>query len=38
LNPANTNYLYYVLKADGRSHFFTGSYDEFLRAKAKAGR
>ena len=37
LNPANTTYLYYVLKADGRSHFFTGNYDDFLRAKARAG-
>ena len=23
LNPEQTNYLYYVLKADGQSHFFT---------------
>ncbi len=38
LNPADTNYLYYVLEADGRKHFFTNNYDEFLRAKAKAGR
>jgi UPF0755 protein len=38
LNPANTNNLYYVLKANGEEHFFTKSYDDFLRAKAKAGR
>jgi len=38
LNPADTNYLYYVLEGDGREHFFTNDYDEFLRAKAKAGR
>jgi UPF0755 protein len=38
LNPADTNYLYYVLEADGRKHFFTNDYDDFLRAKAKAGR
>ena len=38
LNPDQTNYLYYVLKADGRSHFFTSDYQDFLRAKEKAGR
>jgi UPF0755 protein len=38
LNPEQTNYLYYVLKADGQSHFFTSDYQDFLRAKAKAGR
>jgi UPF0755 protein len=38
LNPANTNYLYYVLKAGGRKHFFTSNYDDFLREKEKAGR
>jgi UPF0755 protein len=35
LNPANTTYLYYVLQANGEKHFFTKSYDEFLRAKAE---
>ncbi|MDQ3862274.1 MAG: endolytic transglycosylase MltG [Actinomycetota bacterium] len=34
LNPADTNYLYYVLEADGQKHFFTSDYEEFLRAKA----
>ena len=38
LNPDQTDYLYYVLKADGQSHFFTSDYQDFLRAKAKAGR
>jgi UPF0755 protein len=38
LNPANTSYLYYVLEANGKKHFFTKSYDDFLRAKAKAER
>jgi UPF0755 protein len=38
LYPANTNDLYYVLEANGEKHFFTESYDDFLRAKAKAGR
>jgi UPF0755 protein len=38
LNPQQTNYLYYVLEADGKSHFFTADYDDFLRAKAEAGR
>jgi UPF0755 protein len=38
LNPANTNYLYYVLEANGKKHFFTSNYDDFLREKAKAGR
>jgi UPF0755 protein len=38
LNPADTNYLYYVLRADGRKHYFTKNYHDFLRAKAEAGR
>jgi UPF0755 protein len=38
LNPTNTNYLYYVLEANGEKHFFTKSYDDFLRAKAEAER
>jgi len=33
--PANVDYLYYVLKADGCSHFFTASYDEFQQASAE---
>jgi UPF0755 protein len=38
MNPAETDYLYYVLKANGEEHFFTSNYQEFLEAKAKAGR
>ena len=38
LNPEETDYLYYVLKADGQTHFFTSNYDDFLRAKEEAGR
>lgn len=36
--PAQTNNLYYVLKAGGDEHFFTDDYDAFLRAKREAGR
>jgi UPF0755 protein len=36
LNPADTDYLYYVLRADGRKHYFTKNYHDFLRAKAEA--
>jgi UPF0755 protein len=38
LSPADTDYLYYVLKADGQSHYFTNDYQDFLGEKAKAGR
>ena len=40
LEPAETDYLYYVLEADGEEHFFTDDYGEFLEAKerAEAGR
>lgn len=38
LEPAETDYLYYVLKRDGEEHFFTNDYDEFLEAKERAGR
>lgn len=38
LEPARTDYLYYVLEAGGKKHFFTNDYDEFLKAKEKAGR
>ena len=37
MEPAETDHLYYVLKANGREHFFTNNYDEFLRAKETAG-
>jgi UPF0755 protein len=36
LEPANTDYLYYVLEVDGEEHFFTNDYDEFLEAKDRA--
>lgn len=36
LEPAETDYLYYVLEADGKEHFFTDDYDEFLEAKDEA--
>ena len=35
MKPAETGYLYYVLKASGEEHFFTGNYDEFLKWKQK---
>lgn len=38
IEPADTDYLYYVLKANGEEHFFTENYDKFLQAKAEAGR
>ena len=38
LNPAETDHLYYVLKANDEEHFFTNDYDAFLRAKEEAGR
>jgi UPF0755 protein len=38
IDPAETDYLYYVLKANGEEHAFTASYQEFLDAKAQAGR
>ncbi len=37
LQPAETEYLYYVLKRDGEKHYFTDDYDEFLAAKEEAG-
>jgi len=38
ISPAQTNYLYYVLKSNGEEHFFTNNYNKFLAAKAEAGR
>jgi UPF0755 protein len=35
INPAQTDYLYYVLKENGEEHFFTANYNEFLAAKQK---
>jgi UPF0755 protein len=36
LEPADVDYLYYVLADDKGNHFFTASYEEFLKAKEKA--
>ncbi len=36
LEPAAVDYLYYVLKDKQGHHFFTASYDEFLKAKNSA--
>ena len=33
LEPADGDWLYYVLKDTTGNHFFTASYDEFLQAK-----
>jgi UPF0755 protein len=38
LNPADTEYRYYVLDRDGEKHTFTQGYKEFLKAKKEAGR
>jgi UPF0755 protein len=35
IEPADTDYLYYVLKANGDEHVFTKTYGEFLKAKQK---
>jgi len=38
MEPAKTDYLYYVLKANDQEHFFTDNYQAFLREKEEAGR
>jgi UPF0755 protein len=38
LQPADTGAIYYVLTPDCRRHFFTPSYQEFLKAKARPRR
>ena len=38
MQPARTDYLYYVLKSGGQEHYFTHSYGDFLNAKARSGR
>ena len=38
MDPEDTNYLYYVLKANDEEHFFTEDYRAFLREKEEAGR
>lgn len=37
LDPAETDFVYYVIRPGGGEHFFTNDYDEFLQAKAEAG-
>lgn len=37
VNPEETNYVYYVITPNGKEHFFTDNYDEFLAAKEEAG-
>lgn len=36
LNPKESNYIYYILQKDG-SHYFTNSYDDFLKKKKELG-
>lgn len=36
LNPANTNYLFYLLASD-YEHYFTDNYDDFLKKKEELG-
>jgi len=36
LEPADVDYLYFVLKDTDGNHFFTADYEEFLRAKEDA--
>jgi UPF0755 protein len=38
MDPAETDHLYYVLKANDEEHFFTEDYRAFLREKEQAGR
>lgn len=36
IEPANTNYIYYILEKDG-SHYFTSDYNDFLNKKKELG-
>ena len=38
LNPAEGNWIYYVLQDEQGNHFFTDSFSEFNRAKAECAR
>jgi UPF0755 protein len=38
VEPADTDYLYYVLNREGDEHTFHTDYNDFLRAKEEAGR
>lgn len=37
LEPANTNYVYYLLSPDKKSHYFTDNYNDFLNKKKEFG-
>jgi UPF0755 protein len=37
LHPAQVDYLYFVATGEGNRHFFTADYNEFLKAKERAG-
>lgn len=37
LQPADTNFIYYVLDPKADAHFFTANYNEFLAKKAEFG-
>ena len=36
LNPAKTDYLFYLLASDNE-HYFTNNYDDFLKKKQELG-
>ena len=36
LNPAKTDYLFYLLASDN-AHYFTNNYDDFLKKKQELG-
>lgn len=37
MNPADTDYLFYVLKEDGINHYFTNDYQDFLNKQEELG-
>ena len=37
MNPADTDYLFYVLTEDGIHHYFTDDYQDFLNKQAELG-
>ncbi len=37
LHPAQVDYIYFVATGEGSRHFFTADYNEFLKAKERAG-
>lgn len=38
LNPKKTDYIYYIWTGEGDTHFFTNSYNEFLKKKNEVNR